>query len=74
MQPLAHSLLQWISWVLSLLIVFFYMWHLAMTVQSIVGGEHRKCTFSEDAYMVAALIVYLDVIAIFMQLLGLTAN
>ena len=39
--------------------------------QLIVGGSHRKIQFSEDDYVLASIILYLDVINLFLFILDL---
>jgi FtsH-binding integral membrane protein len=35
----------------------------------IVGGKNRKYTFDEDSYILAAIVLYLDIINLFLYIL-----
>jgi protein lifeguard len=51
--------------------------YLVYDIQLITGGDHRKFQFTVDQYILAALVLYMDIIAIFqtaLQLLGSRNN
>ncbi|CAD5226456.1 unnamed protein product [Bursaphelenchus okinawaensis] len=61
----------WISIIISMAFVLYYMFHMTITIQSIIGGKNRKIVFSEQAYAVAALLIFVDIIGLFLNLLNL---
>ena len=52
---------------LALVALFSFLVH---DIQLIVGGKHKKFKFSIDDWVFAALNIYLDILNIFLQLLG----
>jgi protein lifeguard len=45
--------------------------YLVYDTQIIVGGEHKSYQFDMDDYVLAALVIYLDIINLFILLLQL---
>jgi FtsH-binding integral membrane protein len=48
-----------------------FSFYIVYDTQLIVGGSHRKIQFSEDDYVLASIILYLDVINLFLFILDL---
>ena len=46
-----------------------FSFYLLCDTQMILGGKHRKYQFSEDDYIFAALVLYLDIINLFLYIL-----
>jgi FtsH-binding integral membrane protein len=46
-----------------------FSFYLLCDTQMILGGRHRKYQFSEDDYIFAALVLYLDIINLFLYIL-----
>lgn len=46
-----------------------FSFYLICDTQMILGGKHRKYQFSEDDYIFAALVLYLDIINLFLYIL-----
>ena len=51
-----------------------FSFYLLCDTQRILGGKHRKYTFSEDDYILAALVIYLDIINIFIFILEMLGS
>ena len=49
--------------------VFLFSFYLIYDTQIIVGGKHRKYQLEEDQYILGALILYLDIINLFLYIL-----
>jgi len=49
--------------------VFIYSFFLIYDTQLIVGGKHRKMKFDKDAYILASIALYLDIINMFLFVL-----
>jgi FtsH-binding integral membrane protein len=51
--------------------VQIFSMYLVYDTQIIVGGEHKSYQFDMDDYVLAALVIYLDIINLFILLLQL---
>jgi FtsH-binding integral membrane protein len=49
--------------------VFCYSFFLIYDTQLIVGGKHRRLKFDKDAYILASVSLYLDIINLFLFIL-----
>jgi protein lifeguard len=52
-------------------ILLLFSVYIVYDTQLIVGGEHRKLSFSIDDYAFAALMLYVDIIQLFLSILEL---
>jgi FtsH-binding integral membrane protein len=60
--------------VLACIGVIIFGLYLVFDTQYIVGGRHRKHTVSKEDYILGAMILYIDIIQIFMYLLEIFMN
>ena len=51
--------------------VLIFSLYIVYDTQTIVGGEHKNFQFDMDDYVLAALVIYLDIINLFILLLQL---
>ena len=51
--------------------VLIFSLYIVYDTQTIVGGEHKNLQFDMDDYVLAALVIYLDIINLFILLLQL---
>ena len=58
----------------SILGVILYSYYLVYDTQLIAGGCHRHFTLSLDDYVIAALIIYIDVIILFLRILEIVGQ
>ena len=56
---------------ISCLGVILFSFYLVYDTQMIVGGKHRQLQFDKDCYILAAVIIYLDVINLFLYILAI---
>jgi FtsH-binding integral membrane protein len=53
---------------------FLFSFYLLCDTQMIIGGKHRRFQFQEDDYILGALVLYLDIINLFLEILRLLGD
>ena len=56
------------------LVAILFGFYLLIDLQQVMGGSHNHFTFSPDDYILAALVIYLDIINLFLYILQLLAK
>ena len=51
--------------------VFLFSFYIIYDIQLIVGGKHRQFKFDKDDYIIAAVVLYLDIINLFLFILSI---
>lgn len=62
--------LSWLGLIFHIVVILFFCFYIIYDTQLIIGGKHATYQFSVDDYVVAALCLYLDIITVFMHMLG----
>eukprot|EP00397_Hematodinium_sp_SG-2012_P056131 GEMP01069010.1.p1 GENE.GEMP01069010.1~~GEMP01069010.1.p1 ORF type:complete len:299 (+),score=24.46 GEMP01069010.1:95-898(+) len=65
---------KWLRIGLSIFGVILFSFYIIFDTQQIVGGKNRKILYSVDDYVFAAISLYLDVINLFLCILGLAGD
>lgn len=54
--------------------VFIFSFYLVIDTQMIIGGTNKRYTIGVDSYILASVILYLDIINLFLEILKLLGN
>lgn len=65
---------RWISIIIGVIVVLLFSFFIVYDTQLILGGPGKKYQYSVDDYAFAAIALYLDVVNLFMALLGLAGS
>ena len=58
----------------SVLGVILFSVYLVFDTQMIMGGDNKRYQFDEDSYILAALVLYMDIINIFLYVLQILSD
>ena len=67
-----HPLLAHLMW--CTVGVFIFSFYIIWDTQVIIGGKHKHAEFDVDDYILAAIILYIDIIQLFLYILELTSG
>jgi len=54
--------------------VILFSFYLLFDIQMMMGGKNKRFQFEEDQYILAAVVIYLDIINIFLYILEIMGN